>query len=845
MSYDVDLKLPNSTPPPSTITQTDFRKGVITLIDQSRIPPDSLAQAKNLMLFEDGAPRPRWGTDWYSTTPTYTIVNTNHCTNPSFETDYSGWGSAPSGGSIARVTTDHYVGTACLQYNGGTGANGPGIPFSLIIGNTYTLQLRIKAPVGTQLFLNPAPATGQPTIYQTATGGWDLMYTTFTVTRGGAIYVGANVANTTFYLDAVMIEDGTALNPYFDGNSTNTSNTSYAWTGTTNDSTSTQTITGNTAAIDGATYFDNSDGTVHLVQVAAGRIFRSLNDGQTWTQCTGATLTAGKKCYFEQAAGELYIVDGVDNIVRYNGTTTLQTYNSLSTPGAPSITQTGMTGTSFTGYYRISAVNAVGFTAGSATGTIQTSQPRTSWSATQYAALSWTAVSGALYYDIYFTDSAAQDALNNEVYVTSVGGTSWVDNGSAPLNNSIAVPIQNTTQGPTIGRIKFIGQILWGTEDPNNKYRCWWTGAGNFIGYFSAAYQGGYVDLQPGGHYFPVAVEDYRNGQGTPMATVWCKSSNGQGCIFQVTLNDVTVGSGDVLTPSVLKLPGSRGTAAPNSIVNVLNDYMYYNTIGPAIYNLGSRAQFLNLLSTDEASINIRPSLQNINSAAASGICATYYLAKVMFSVPYNSNQNNAIVMYDTEQQCWLDDMADFGVERFLQYGDNEGQLHLLFWKPGDTQLSEMADIIKGDYGEPFQTVLTTGLVSVGKDRFEFSFVSEGDVELSDEVGIINVTLLGIDRNEGYGPIASRVISTTETTGSVGWSTFKWSTTEWSSQATPLVSYSEPSAKRYFIVSKELNAYQWQISTNDLNTTYRARTLQVIATPTMAGKPRQWLLIPS
>lgn len=670
MSYPVDLKLPTQSPEPQTLTQASFKRGVITLLEETVLPPDALKEATNLMIWENGNPRPRWGSAWY--------------------------GTAPSA-----------------------------------------------------------------------------------------------------------------------------------------------------SAIDGATYYDYG-GAIHLIIVAGGTVYRSTNDGSTWSTCTGATLTSGSKCYFEQAGGYLYIVDGVDNIVRYNGTTTLQTYTALSQPTAPTVTATGMTGSTYTAYYRIVAVNAVGFTQGSASGTATSSLPRSSWDSTHYMSLSWPAVTNALYYDIYFVDSTAQDALNNLVYVTSVGGTAYVDDGSAPLNNSIAVPIQNTSQGPTLSKVSFVGQSLYGTGDPNNKYRVWWTGAGNFLGYFASAYQGGYVDIQPGGYFQPVSVQDYRDGKGTPLATIWCKSSDGRGAIFQLAITSVDVSGGTVLVPSYYRLPGSRGTSAPNSIVNVLNDFYFYNTIGPAFYNLGSRAQFLNLLSTDEASINIRPSLQQITASASNSICAAYFLGKVFFSVPYGSSTNNAIVVYDTEQQHWLPKAFDFGVERFLQYTDTSGTLHLLFWKPGDSQLSEISQYIKGDYGNAFTTILTTGIMSVGKNRFDFGFVDQGEIEFSEPNGNITVNLYGIDRNNGFELITSRVMTPLSSQiGFVGWSTFAWSTKQWSVITSPPSLYAEPSAKRYFIITKELNAYQWNVTTSSVTSDYKLRTLQVISTLTDAGLPRQWLLVPS
>ncbi len=89
-------------------------------------------------------------------------------------------------------------------------------------------------------------------------------------------------------------------------------------------------------AIDGACMHVMVDDVVHLLVIAGGRIYRSLNDGATWATCatSGAVevvFTAGKKVHTEQANAYTYIFNGWDNIVRYDGTTTLAVYTALPT----------------------------------------------------------------------------------------------------------------------------------------------------------------------------------------------------------------------------------------------------------------------------------------------------------------------------------------------------------------------------------------------------------------------------------------------------------------------------------------------------------------------------------
>lgn len=593
----------------------------------------------------------------------------------------------------------------------------------------------------------------------------------------------------------------------------------------------------NGKSVDGFDYFD-FNGAIHLVMVAGDTVYRSTNDGSTWTACTGATLTAGIQVNTNQNTSFLYLTNGTDNIVRYDGSTTLQTYTALTTPSAPTIATTpSSAGTTYTYYYKISAVNSVGFSAASAKTTVQHGVSRDSWDdTTNFVTLTLPAYqSTQTRYDIYLS----QDDLSY-FYLDSVVGPSlaYKDDGAAVVVPSTLAPTGNTTQGPLVKELVNVGSRMYGTRDPQNRYRIWFTGSGTFSGAFSTAYDGGYLDWQPGGKFLPVHVEDYRDGKGTPLATVWCNSADGQGCILQMSLDTLTIGDISITVPSAFKLPGSRGTPSPGSVVNVLNDYFFYNS--QAFYNLGSRAQFLNLLSTDEASANIRPTVKQITTSSEPNIASTYFDAKVYFSVGFGSSTNNNTIIYDTERKAWLPKAFTLGFNKFLRYTDTTGTRRLLALKPGDTQLSEIATNIQGDYGVAFQTSLVTGLYSTLKDRFEFQFTEEAEIEFSNPQGQVMVELLGIERTKGFS--SQKTSTVTADSSPYGHDSLFHDTTKHDDTTNVANLFSESSVKKYFSVQKELNAIQWRITTNSLSAYYILRTLQTWGTPTEAGHPQSWRL---
>jgi hypothetical protein len=604
----------------------------------------------------------------------------------------------------------------------------------------------------------------------------------------------------------------------------------------------------NGAAIDGADYYVDTSGATHLVVVGGGIFYRSLDSGNTWTACTGSTITSGAKMYFVQANNFLYATNGVDSIVRYNGTTTLVTYTAISPPTSLSATATGIAGSTYTYYYRVVAVNQIGFTQGTSSATVGVTAQRTNWDPTStgsnYVTLNWTAPVGTVVrYDIYVTDNASDNTLNNLFYIGSSSTTSFIDNGQNAPQTSNPVPTQNTSTGPIVGELVLINNRLWGVRDSTNPQRLWWTGSGPFLGYFADSYDGGYVDLENGSSTKAIKTVGYRDGKGSPLVTTWFSTPDGLGCVWQTELDEITAADGSTVhIPTSAKLPGSRGTPAANSVVNVLDDYMYYNSQG--IYDLGSRANLLSLLSTDEYSANIRTSLQQINNASAPGVATFYYLGKVFISVPYGSSTNNATIVYDTQisSKPWMPQAFTIGFERFFQYADNLTQqtVHLLAWKPGDNRLTEVSSQFQGDYNQPFATSLITGLINTTKSRFDWLWAETAYIELSNPQDAINVELIGIERNKGFSSQKTATIQPTIV--NAGWDTYAWDTMPWDDTAIVPQTYSESSVKRYFTIQKELNAYQFHIYTNTVAAEYILRTLMIDGTPTENALPRTWRL---
>lgn len=202
-----------------------------------------------------------FGTYIWQTQPT--VTRTNLVPNPSFEVDLTGW--TPSVGTMARTTTVAALGSASVQWTA-TGTQTYGGVYPDVVAATpglaYTAQARVLSattPRYVRLYLyfydvsmNVVGSFVTPTASRplTSTSVWTLAsYSAVAPANTAWVRMFAYVtdvsatnipAGEVHYFDALMLEQSSSYGDYFDGSFTSNSRTSYAWTGTPNQSPSTQ-----------------------------------------------------------------------------------------------------------------------------------------------------------------------------------------------------------------------------------------------------------------------------------------------------------------------------------------------------------------------------------------------------------------------------------------------------------------------------------------------------------------------------------------------------------------------------------------------------------------------------
>lgn len=574
-----------------------------------------------------------------------------------------------------------------------------------------------------------------------------------------------------------------------------------------------------TTPIDGATSFTkyNSSGTISTyIAVIDNGSFKTSTDGGSWTTVSGKTWTTGYNVHFKQIGSRVYIGNGVDSMAYYDiDLGTLVTFTALSTPGslvAP--TRTGLSAGSYNAYYKITAVNLIGETIASAETSVAggINKTRDNWiTGTDYLSMSWGAVSGAVRYNIYYSD-----ATGAEVYLDSSATTSYIDTGVATPNPYQEAPTTDSTGGPKYAYLALSGNRLWGTRDPNLPYRVGWTGTGQYMGAFNPFYGGGYIDLNKGSDERPEVVSHFRDGRGNAVATVLTSNPNGAGSTWHIALSTLTVDTLVIVIPQAYQQQGSVGTRSPRGVVEY-NDSIY-SPSPKGFRSTGSRQSILNVLVTSDISDSIRPSVRSISNAYADKIAGYAFDGRIYWSVPFGNSTNNQTWVYDLERGGSWSLYWTVGVKQFFEYTDSTGNIRLLGIPVTGTKLIQFTTGVSGDSGTAFSTNLESGLIHWDDNHMGWAYINKVYCEISDPRGTVNFTISGTQKGKSFRSLGS--IPITDTTSESGWGADLWADFLWGDSNEDPETFSQASVKKYVRINKLLSNLKWNFTTNTTDASY-------------------------
>ena len=603
-------------------------------------------------------------------------------------------------------------------------------------------------------------------------------------------------------------------------------------------------LTGPTDGGDSFTVY-NTDGTAttYMWVIDNGQ-FKIAQDGGAWTTKTGVTWTTGVPVSAKQISGvksdgtraNLLLLTHTSGLVYYDiNAGTLGSYTALGTPVGGAASRTGLSAGSYNAYFRVTGVNAIGETLGSIEFSVSggINKTRDNWTiGTDSLSLTWTALSGASRYNVYYSDRSGE-----EVYLDSTPVNSYIDTGEATPNPYAEMPQVDTTGGPDYQDIWLSGNRVWGTRSRSQPYRTGWTGTGQYMGAFNPFYGGGYIDLEKGGPERPEKGVHFRTGKGDAVSSVFTSDPNGVGSTWAISLTTLTVDTLVIVIPVASKQQGSVGTRSPFGVVEA-NDSVYFPS-AKGFHNQGSRQSILNVLVTSDLSDTIRDYVRNINNAAASGIAGKFFDGRIYWAVPTGaSTTNNEIVVHDIERKgAWALPWT-LGVKRFFEYTDSAGLIHLLAIPTSGNYLIEIGGTGSGDSGTAFSTLLESGLIHWDKNHATWAYIRKVYVELADPSGVISFSVSGTRRGRDFSTIGSREIQASM--GESGFGADFWADIQFGDSNEAAATYSQPSVKKVLNIKKTLNNLRWSISSSSISSRYSVIQIVIDGVLLPTTDPSDW-----
>lgn len=538
-------------------------------------------------------------------------------------------------------------------------------------------------------------------------------------------------------------------------------------------------------------------------------------DGGTWVASSHVDNSYDNTAYvnFCQSGDRVYISNGVDSMSYYNIVTgDILKYVSLSTPSTPTPTQTGLAGTNFTYYYRITANNAIGESAASIAGSVQVIAVRDQWiPASQYITVTWSAVSGAVSYNVYVGTVAGQ-----EEYLTSVAGLTFKDDGTLTLNPFKLAPAGNSTEGPKLAFMwNTVGQ-LFGVGDVDNPSYLWFDAGSAAVGDFSPFNGGGNVSINQGGDTIPIAVRSFRTGKGDPAVTVLSRGISGAGKMHHVIFTTTSFDNNLIVIPNVTEANGQGGTVSARAVVEA-NNSLWYPT-GQDFKSTGTSANIQNILSTNSVSVDILPDVQRLNLSAMDKSCGIVFENKIYWALPVGGTDNN---------QIWVKDLSRKGIwimpwtisAKFMWLSENNitGSIDLCIYD-GTNISSFSRSVATEDNGVPFRTRVAHDGLTWSDSGMTMGAVQQVRFKFLRPTGTINIACSGLDEDGETGTLATD--SFAQLSSFTDWGQLDWFNDEWSADVGVINFTAKQVEVMILEIDETLNQIAWEIVTETAGCDY-------------------------
>lgn len=569
----------------------------------------------------------------------------------------------------------------------------------------------------------------------------------------------------------------------------------------------------------GALFASGASGVNELLAISDWGFLVKKN-GASYSMVLGASFASGYNASMVQIFNNVYIVNGFNNLVKYNGATIFP-FTSISKPtGLTATNLSGVSGT-FTRSFRISGFNAVGETIAS-DAVLISNLPQDLTTTT--IRLNWTTSSPAssvIGYGIYGYDQG------DERLITTVDpSTLRYDYKGAPEPSSLVFPASaDTTSGP-IAKYNIVhkDKIVLGNID-GYPSRIMWSGGGSNVDKFNWRYGGGYVDIDKDAGDIITGLIEFQD-----KIIVFKERS-----IWQVTLST----SGSLVIPTVAMIMRGIGAVSHKTIRYVENDVFFLSRKG--VYTLGNEANYLsNVLRTNELSAKIRPLFQTLSPSQLSNTAAVYQDNKYRLSFPVGaSDVNTKEIIYDRERLSWMGPNTYPSAPGVYDvYYDGDGIERLVWGDSNDNFVTDFSSSYPNDKGVKIQTTLLTKKTSIN-NNFRFKQFKNIYSNWRNIFGTPFVNIILETRDGAVGSAQSFTISASN--AGVGFGFDKWGGVKWGSSGGAGSSSASNDLAKQTQINKAGRTIQVEITTTGQNDKYELLALQIISQELGAGIiPASW-----
>ena len=536
-----------------------------------------------------------------------------------------------------------------------------------------------------------------------------------------------------------------------------------------------------------------------------GKVYKR-KDGGAFTEITGKTYDITNYAGFVQSMKRVYVFNGVDNLTFIDLTTsTITPYVALTTPGAPTPTSTGMAGTTYTYYYKVSANNDVGTSTASAAGTKAVGKLRPDWvSGTDYMTITWSAVAGATSYNVYVGTRAGYEQL-----VQTVVGVSWVDNGQTIPDNYTLAPAGNSTAG-VVARWLYNDsrQAQLVALDNNNNLFYSAPGTGDFSPYNG----GGQVPIDEFGDGELNYVDGFRDGKGNPVLTVGERAAAGKGKMYHATQAQVTFGDQVITYMNVYEANGQYAPYAPRAVVK-MKDSLIYPT-GDDFKSTGTSQNIVNILTTNSIAQNIIHDIADINLSALKDAVGCEWDNKAMFALPVGQDYNNQIWYMDTARKnLWVLRWTFSGeIKDLWTHEDNTGVTHFCILI--DNVILEFTrNVFTEDDGVAFNTRCAYSSLVWDEDGLVMANIRRQYYKFLNPRGTIKIKATGLNKDVQSNTLGSDVFQQRSTL--TGWDSLRWDNAVYDQDPGTIRTYTQSiGSQKVKINAKMINQLDWEITTD-------------------------------